>query len=88
MTEKMRERLRNLNIKQNNILGTSINEDLERVKQDWRNLQYIENQTNEVCIEAVMQNPRAIDYVKNKTPEIYLKMFENCFGFSQIILAG
>ena len=37
---------------------------------DWRELQYIENQTEEMCLEAVKQNGYALEYVENQTEEI------------------
>ena len=36
-------------------------------------LQYVKNQTLEICLEAVKQNGNALQYVKNKTPEICLE---------------
>ena len=48
-------------------------EQLELIKEDWINLYKIDNQYEEVCIEAVKQNGWAIKYVKEQTEEICLE---------------
>ena len=48
-------------------------------------LQYIENQTDKICLEAVKQNVHALQYVKNQTDEIYLKAIkQNILAFQYI----
>ena len=51
--------------------------DLEMVKQNGYSLQFVKNQTPEICLEAVKENPKAIIYVnipefKEKYPEYYI----------------
>lgn len=40
------------------------------IQEDWRNLQLIEDQAQELCLAAVTMNGHALGYVKNQTPEI------------------
>ena len=42
------------------------------VKQDGHMLQYIKNQTPEICLTAIQQNGYAITFVKKQTPEMCL----------------
>lgn len=42
------------------------------VQQNGLALQYVENQTPEICLAAVRKNGRALQHVKNQTPEICL----------------
>jgi len=46
---------------------------LEAVKQDGAILQYIHNQTKEICLEAVKQEGYALQYVHHQTEEICLE---------------
>ena len=46
--------------------------DLERVQQNGWDLQFVKEQTAEICLAAVQQDGRALKYVKNQTPEICL----------------
>ena len=47
------------------LFGTSSNEsDLERVKRDGMELQFIEHQTPEICLAAIKQNPESKQYVR------------------------
>ena len=46
--------------------------DLEKVKKDAFALQYVKNQTPELCLLAVKQNGIVVHYVKEQTPEICL----------------
>ena len=39
---------------------------------DGLNLQYINNQTEEICLAAVKQNGYALEFIKNQTEEICL----------------
>ena len=48
----------------------SINRDILAVKQHWCALEYIENQTEELCRMAINQNEYAIQYVINQTEEL------------------
>ena len=47
--------------------------DLEKVKEDGLALEYVKEQTPEICWEAVRQNGLALEYVKEQTPEICLE---------------
>ena len=53
------------------ICSIGINEDLEAVKQNGKALQFVKNQTLEICLEAVKQNGESLEYVKNKTYEMF-----------------
>ena len=44
--------------------------DLEKVTQNGRALEYVKEQTPEICLAAVTQNGRALKFVKEQTPEI------------------
>ena len=44
---------------------------MEAVKQHGWLLQYVRNQTYEICMEAIKSNPGAIKYVLNRTPDMY-----------------
>lgn len=44
--------------------------DLERVQQDWSEIRFIANPTDEVCREAVRQNGYALMYIIEQTPEL------------------
>ena len=46
--------------------------DLSLVTQDGLNLQYVINQTPELCLAGIKQNPHALQRVKEKTPELCL----------------
>ena len=60
-------------MKEIDLFGTSSNEsDLERVKRDGMELQFIEHQTPEICLAAVNRYGNALQYVKKQTPEICL----------------
>ena len=43
---------------------------LKMVKENWRNLRFIEEQTPEICKVAVEQDGLALQYIKNQTEEI------------------
>lgn len=38
-----------------------------------RTLQYVKEQTTELCLEAVKKNGYALEYVKDQTPEVCLE---------------
>ena len=48
-------------------------EQLKLIQEDWKNLKIIENQYEEVCLEAVKQKGWALEYVKDQTKEICLE---------------
>ena len=50
-----------------------VDKDLEAVKQDGYALQYVKEQTQEICIEAVKQDGYALQYVKEQTQEICIE---------------
>ena len=56
---------------QDSALNDIINKkDLEAVKENGLALEYVQNQTPEICMEAVKQNGWALQFVKNQTPEL------------------
>ena len=44
--------------------------DLEMVKKDSMQLEFVKNQTPEICLAAVQQSAYALVYVKEQTPEL------------------
>ena len=50
---------------------------LENVKMNGMALEFIKEQTDEICLEAVKQNGLALQYVKKQTPEICLEAVKN-----------
>ena len=52
-------------------------EALEAVKRDGMTLQFIKEQTPEICLEAVKRDERALAYVKEQTPEICITAVQN-----------
>jgi hypothetical protein len=48
-------------------------EDLQKVKQDGYALQYVKEQTLELCLEAMKQDGCALKYVKEQTYELCLE---------------
>lgn len=42
------------------------------IKKDWRNIQFIENQTIDLCELAIRTSAQAIRFIKNKTDELCL----------------
>jgi len=47
--------------------------DLERVRLDGMQLEFVTEQTDEICMQAILQNPYALQFVKNQTPEMCLE---------------
>ena len=43
------------------------------VKQNWNALEFIKDQTNEICLEAIKKDPWALQLVKDQTNEICLE---------------
>ena len=39
---------------------------MEAVKQNGYRIEYVKDQTLEICMEAVKQNGKALEYVRNK----------------------
>ena len=56
--------------KHNLLCGLTYEEVLEKVSQEVHALQYVHQQTPELCMVAVSQNGYALQYVHQKTPEI------------------
>ena len=54
--------------------------DLESVKEDGYNLQYVKNQTEEICLAAVKQNGWTLKNVKNQTEQVCLEAAKNSSG--------
>jgi hypothetical protein len=55
------------------IIVLSGSEALLAVKQKGYALQYVKEQTPEICMEAVKENGYALQYVKEQTPEICME---------------
>ena len=51
-------------------LNDSNKKDLEAVKKNGWFLEYVKNQTPEICMAAVKQNGEALEFVQNQTPEL------------------
>ena len=62
-----------INRKENEIFEYVGSEALEAVKQYGCSLQYVREQTFEICLEAVKQDGCSLRYVKEQTPEICLE---------------
>lgn len=60
---KLNEFLKLNNLSENNIITYSGKKALEAVKQDGYALQYVKDQTQDICIEAVKQDGYALRYV-------------------------
>ena len=45
------------------IISYEWEEALEEVEENWSTFQYVNNQTDEICLEAVKQNEYTIQYV-------------------------
>ena len=56
----------------------TLEEGLKAVEKNGEALQYVKNQTPEVCLKAVEQNGYALRYAKKQTPELCLKVVERC----------
>jgi hypothetical protein len=70
---KLKEFLELFDAEEDEILDTEevdIGDPLEKVKKNGLALDYVKEQTPEICIAAVEQNGNAIQFVKEQTPEI------------------
>jgi hypothetical protein len=65
--------LKQVNWEENTMINYEWEEALMAVKQNWSVLQYVRNQTEEICLEAVKQDWYALQYVRNQTEEICLE---------------
>ena len=54
------------------------NQSLEAVQKDGWALEYVKEQTPEICLAAVRQNVWALNWVKEQTPEICLVAVQQC----------
>ena len=70
---RLQEFLNQVGGKESDIINYSGAEALEAFKQDGSVLQYVKEQTPEICLEAVKQSGYALRYVKEQTPEICLE---------------
>ena len=62
------------------LLDLEEQENILKVKENWRNLQFVKNQTEEICKIAVQQNADALQYVINQTDDICkLAIQQNCY---------
>jgi len=46
---------------------------IKLVKQDWTNLQYVKEQTHEICLKAIKQHSYALQYVKEQIYELCME---------------
>ena len=69
----LKEFLKEVKWKEEDIISYEWEEALKAVKQDWYALRYINNQTEEICLEAVKEDWDALKYVDNQTEEICLE---------------
>ena len=60
----LEEFLGKVNGKESNIIEYNNSDSLEAVKQDGDSLQYVKEQTSEICLEAVKQDGYSLQYVK------------------------
>ena len=51
--------------------------DLQEVKQDGLALEFVKEQTHELCLVAVQQDGQALEIVKKQTPELCLAALLN-----------
>ena len=70
---KLEEFLEKVNGREQDIINYSEKEAFEAVRQDGYALQYVKDQTPELCLEAVKQDGYALRYVKDQTPELCLE---------------
>ena len=69
----LKEFLKKVNGEESGIIDYDGKEALEAVKQDGDLLQYVKDQTSEICLEAVKRNGDSLQYVKEQTSEICLE---------------
>lgn len=50
----------------------SADANIEKAKKNWRELEFVKDQTPEICLAAVNKCGLALKYVKEQTPEICL----------------
>ena len=67
---KLEQFLKEVNGKESDIINYEGEGALEAVKQNGYTLQYVNNQTEEICLEAVKQTGTTLQYVNNQTKEI------------------
>ena len=65
--------LNKVNKKEEEIVSYFGKEALEAVKRNGLALQYVKDQTKDICLKAVKQDGFALLYVKNQTKEICLE---------------
>ena len=53
-----------------NIIGSQTNKDILDVILDWKALQYIQNQTDEICKYAIRGSAMALQFVRCQTDEL------------------
>jgi hypothetical protein len=69
---KLKDFLKEVKGTEKDIINYEGDEALEAVKEDGYALQYVKEQTPEICLAAVKQNGYVLQYVKEQTPEICL----------------
>jgi len=58
---------------QDRVLNNINKKDLEAVKKNGWFLEYVKNQTPELCMEAVKQNGLALKFARDETPELCME---------------
>ena len=66
----LQEFLKAVGGKESDIISYSGQKAMAAVKQNGYSLQYVKEQTPEICMAAVKQNGYSLQYVKEQTPEI------------------
>ena len=69
----LKEFLKEVNWKEEDIINYEWEEALQKVKLNWYNLRFVNNQTEEICLEAVKETWDALKFVGNQTEEICLE---------------
>ena len=73
---KLSEFLKRFNLKESLIITYSGADAMKAVERDGYALQYVKDQTPDLCLKAVKQNGDALKYVKDQTPDLCLKAVE------------
>ena len=73
---KLSEFLNRLNAKEEDITTYSGADALKAVERNGYALQYVKDQTPDICLKAVEVDGDALRYVKDQTPDICLKAVE------------
>ena len=70
----LKQFLKEVKGKESDIVNIPANEALEAVKQDGYALQYVKDQTKDICLEAVKRNSNALQFIDKS---VFLKNSKN-----------